>query len=579
MKASAPQTAPPPSTQLRTLVSRGSCVVTQLFASLVVGLSAAIVFCDNASLSQEPASVSAPIVATSEVPSNEIKQLVKDLEYPDEVARDFVQMVSRWKDTEGRAVLAVLKQQINHATQDANQGKISKDQLARVEEDVARRLAQRIQQEIKQEKRFDLPDVLKHKQANCLGYTHLFYILGNSASLSVTPIQVVSYYSINNPAGLSVSETVGHVACLVCLANDKKVMVDLAQAPTPMLSTPFDLETAFKKVGYYWELKDRGNPLRIHGKMQLIDRAGLIAFTYSNRGTTCDSAGKYTEALAAYTKAIELNPTCAVAYFNRGNACDSLGKHRDALAAYTKAIELNPTFVIAYCNRGNACANLRKHTEALAAYTKAIELNPQLTEAYNNRAIVYRRLGKNHEAITDCSKAIALNPNKATLYCTRGNAYDSLGEYTEALADYSRAIRLNPKDADLYGNRGDVYMSLHNSNQALNDYNKAVKLNPMSAVAYLRRGVFYATTKAPTRAKKDLRKAVELDQALEPRVKTTSDKYDLHLYESKTSAGKPTSGRSTAVNARDREAELLKDIAKILRAKVITNANGELDLR
>ena len=104
MKASAPQTAPPPSTQLRTLVSRGSCVVTQLFASLVVGLSAAIVFWDNASLSQEPTLVSASIVATSEVPSYEIKQLVNGLEYPDEVARDFVRAVSRWKDAQGRAV-------------------------------------------------------------------------------------------------------------------------------------------------------------------------------------------------------------------------------------------------------------------------------------------------------------------------------------------------------------------------------------------------------------------------------------------------------------------------------------------
>ncbi|MEI6687187.1 MAG: tetratricopeptide repeat protein, partial [Planctomycetota bacterium] len=49
---------------------------------------------------------------------------------------------------------------------------------------------------------------------------------------------------------------------------------------------------------------------------------------------------KYPEAIADYTKAIELNPNLATAYYNRGIVLKSLGKTEAAIADFTKARDL-----------------------------------------------------------------------------------------------------------------------------------------------------------------------------------------------------------------------------------------------
>ena len=55
-----------------------------------------------------------------------------------------------------------------------------------------------------------------------------------------------------------------------------------------------------------------------------------------------ENAGKYQEAIEAYTKAIELDPKYAVAYYGRGLIYVVLGDYRQAIRDYDKAIELDP---------------------------------------------------------------------------------------------------------------------------------------------------------------------------------------------------------------------------------------------
>jgi len=46
--------------------------------------------------------------------------------------------------------------------------------------------------------------------------------------------------------------------------------------------------------------------------------------------------------IAAYQKAIEINPEKEEAYLNMGYVYDSLKKYKEAIVAYQKAIEINP---------------------------------------------------------------------------------------------------------------------------------------------------------------------------------------------------------------------------------------------
>jgi tetratricopeptide (TPR) repeat protein len=291
--------------------------------------------------------------------------LVKGLEYSDKVVEDFVQMISGWRNAQGRPVFVVWRQKFAKAKEANKQGKISKDQLAKIEENITRELSQRIQKEVSYNiKFFDLADVIKQRQAQCLGYSQLFYVLGNSIGFSAKAIGVVEQRT---------GALTAHASGIVSLTDGKMMMVDLAHG---FVSKPFIIKKEFAKVGNYWELKDRDNPLGIHRRIQILDRSGLIAAIYTNRGVIYGKSGQYQKAISYFTRAIELNPEDAETYSNLGKAYAGLGQYLKAISDYTKAIELDPKYAVAYNNRGLAYYDLGQYTQAISDYTQAIELDP-----------------------------------------------------------------------------------------------------------------------------------------------------------------------------------------------------------
>ena len=119
-------------------------------------------------------------------------------------------------------------------------------------------------------------------------------------------------------------------------------------------------------------------------------------------------AQRYTEALAAYTRAIEAAPRDARAYKHRGLAHAKLGHVQQAYEDLTQAVALDPQDAIAYNQRGIASFAAGNVQAALKDFSKTIELQPQLAEAYNNRGIIARTLGDYRQAGKDFERAAQL---------------------------------------------------------------------------------------------------------------------------------------------------------------------------
>lgn len=77
------------------------------------------------------------------------------------------------------------------------------------------------------------------------------------------------------------------------------------------------------------------------------------AESFKAKGNTFMSAKNYTEAIDAYTKAIDLDPTNVVFYSNRAAAHASLDNYTDAIIDAQEAIKLDPKFVRAYHRLGS----------------------------------------------------------------------------------------------------------------------------------------------------------------------------------------------------------------------------------
>jgi tetratricopeptide (TPR) repeat protein len=107
---------------------------------------------------------------------------------------------------------------------------------------------------------------------------------------------------------------------------------------------------------------------------------------HNNLGTALQDQGKLAEAMEALNKALSLKPDYTEAYYNMGNVLLGQGELEEAIEAYKKALSLKPDFVKAYYNMGNALQKQGKPEEAIEAYKKSLSLKPDYAEAYRNHS-------------------------------------------------------------------------------------------------------------------------------------------------------------------------------------------------
>ena len=124
-------------------------------------------------------------------------------------------------------------------------------------------------------------------------------------------------------------------------------------------------------------------------------------------GASLKAQKKYTEALSAYGKAIELSDKPAHCYASRAWVYNDLHDNKNRLADMKKAVELEPNNAkYQYnCGKFKQEVNQEEYKTALANYNKAIELDAEYKEAYTERAAYYMTFQQFEKALPDLKKA------------------------------------------------------------------------------------------------------------------------------------------------------------------------------
>jgi tetratricopeptide (TPR) repeat protein len=105
----------------------------------------------------------------------------------------------------------------------------------------------------------------------------------------------------------------------------------------------------------------------------------------------------------------EGNAYCAEKRYNgKGLLLHHLKRHNEALAAYEKALQLDPNEEIYWCNKGILLEDTQRYEEALAAFEQAIQHNPHSVSAWAGKAEVLMHLEKFEEAEEASNRAAEL---------------------------------------------------------------------------------------------------------------------------------------------------------------------------
>jgi tetratricopeptide (TPR) repeat protein len=164
-----------------------------------------------------------------------------------------------------------------------------------------------------------------------------------------------------------------------------------------------------------------------------------------------DELGKIFNAVAAYQeKSVEFNKRFINPWIRLGNVFDRQDRNKEAIAAYGKAIELDPGNAQNWYELGNIHFRMGSYDEAVEAYNKAIELASESGWSYNNLALTFVTQGRFTEAVPLYQKSIELlreDKDKAVAWNRLGNVYRKLNEYELAIQAFQKADELDKENA------------------------------------------------------------------------------------------------------------------------------------
>lgn len=143
----------------------------------------------------------------------------------------------------------------------------------------------------------------------------------------------------------------------------------------------------------------------------------------------------------------------AKAFLDAANDATTAGRYVDALAAYTGAIEASPDDVSGYVQRADLFVSLGHAELAALDYRAAVRIRPDDVSLQNG---LCRNLAlANHDldgALAACDVAVRLAPRDPLVLATRGYVQLRRSAWAKAESDYAAALDLAPASPDeMYG--------------------------------------------------------------------------------------------------------------------------------
>lgn len=163
-------------------------------------------------------------------------------------------------------------------------------------------------------------------------------------------------------------------------------------------------------------------------------------------------AGRHDEAIAKFTEVIAKVPTCVDCYYNIGVAHAAKQQYTEAEAAFKKAIELKPDSGEAYTGLANIYNAQKKFDLAAEASANASKYagaggGGAGAEAAYNQGVILWNAGKYAEAKAQFEAAVKADPTMGLAHYQLGMANLNLGQLPAAREAFSAYLKADPNGA------------------------------------------------------------------------------------------------------------------------------------
>ncbi|MGH7288034.1 MAG: tetratricopeptide repeat protein, partial [Myxococcota bacterium] len=139
-------------------------------------------------------------------------------------------------------------------------------------------------------------------------------------------------------------------------------------------------------------------------------------------------------------------PRTALDWFEQGCQLDAdAATLPEAIAAYRRALALDPTLADGHCNLGTAHYNRGERELARSAYEAALAQYPAHREANFNLANLLEEAGRREAAIQHYKRAVQADPFFADAHLNLALLYEKVGAARRGREHWRRYLQLAPE--------------------------------------------------------------------------------------------------------------------------------------
>jgi tetratricopeptide (TPR) repeat protein len=172
----------------------------------------------------------------------------------------------------------------------------------------------------------------------------------------------------------------------------------------------------------------------------------LLASSHFAQGSQLLDKGQNEAAVKHLEAAAALAPDDVEAQLNLGRALHNLLRHTEALAAFDKALALDPSLPLVHFHRGLSLYSLGEFDASAKELAKEIERNPDYPPAHLVRGLSLLATADWSGALADLEIAATKMPDSAKAQYSRARALVQLGKIAEAEEGLRKAAALEPGD-------------------------------------------------------------------------------------------------------------------------------------
>lgn len=277
-------------------------------------------------------------------------------------------------------------------------------------------------------------------------------------------------------------------------------ILEKATKQSPYYAQPsFELGLAYSRMNNY------ENAIREWEKM--VDRDGDLDLDSPDR-TRYGAIRAAAEAWRQYRKNREDN---IFKYYNLGVAAMILGGMDDALKAFEKVVEINPSFEKGLYYLARILNKKRRNREAIDCLQKFLTNRPRDPHGHYFLGALLLEEGRTSQAIDAFRKTFQDRPRHTKAHLQIASAFVNLMQFEDAIKHLETVQQVDPSSAKAHFLMGKCFEKLFRMEEAIECYRKATDSDAKYKEAHFALGLLYRTVADHERALEHLRLTLELD--------------------------------------------------------------------